>query len=58
MSGINKSRQKAAESLKKSGVIVSKTGGAYKDPATIIQSSTAQNQLRAIAAFKKQLQPS
>ncbi len=49
-------REAAAASLRKSGVTVSKTGGAYKNPAAIIKSPTAQDQLKTIAAFRKQLQ--
>lgn len=47
------SRRIFAASLANSGVVISKTGGAYRDPLSIIRSSTAQTQLRVVAEIKK-----
>jgi len=46
-------RSQAAAMLADSGVVVSKTGGAYRDPASIIGSNRAQEQLKAISAIKE-----
>ncbi|MDO8907277.1 MAG: hypothetical protein Q7W55_02125 [Pseudohongiella sp.] len=46
-------RSQAAAMLADSGVVVSKTGGAYRDPASIIRSSRAQEQLKAIAIIRE-----
>lgn len=40
-------------SLANSNVVISKNGGAYKDPISIIRSSTAQAQLKVIAEIRK-----
>ena len=47
-------RSKAAAMFSQSGVVFSKTGGAYRDPAAIIRSSTAQDQLKKISFIRKQ----
>jgi hypothetical protein len=48
-------RSKAVAIFSKSGVVVSKTGGACRDPAAIIRSSTAQDQLKKISVIRKQI---
>lgn len=50
------SRRAFAASLANSGVVISKTGGAYKNPLSIIRSSTAQAQLKAIAQIRKRVE--
>jgi hypothetical protein len=52
-SGLFNDRSQAVAMLANSGVIVSKTGGAYRDPASIIRSSRAQEQLKAISAIRE-----
>lgn len=47
-------RSQAVAMLSNSGVVVSKTGGAYRDPASIIRSSRAQDQLKAISIIREQ----
>jgi hypothetical protein len=39
--------------LSESGVVVSKTGGARRNPASIISSGTAQKQLDAVSRIKR-----
>ncbi len=46
-------RSQAAAMLADSGVVVSKTGGAYRDPASIIRSNRAQEQLKAISIIRE-----
>lgn len=46
-------RREAADRLANSGVVISKTGGAYRDPASIIRSSKAQAQLKVIAVIRE-----
>lgn len=46
-------RRAAAERIASSGVVISKTGGAYKVPGVIIRSQIAQSQLAAVVQLKK-----
>lgn len=48
----NTQRGAFVKRLAQSGVVVSKSGGAYRDPASIVSSETAQKQLDTLSHIK------